>query len=206
MGAIFLSALLVLLCSWYDGIFLYDRELLAQGEWWRFVSGHASHLSLEHGVINLLALIALLIAGYAVVGLGIGTQLICLLLFSLLVSSGFYLLLPELQFYGGLSGILHGLYVLIVTVYAIALTFPAYHGKSTGETSPSYMPFFIGNVMLAVIVVKLVYDLIYSQNRSFIGVDIPVVAESHLLGAMAGLIVAILLLFLLKSGRIRLTH
>ncbi len=88
--------------------FVWQREALSQGEWWRLLSAHLVHLSAQHLLLNLL-------------GLWLVMELLCetlstaawtsLLLVSALGTSVLLLLLqPQLHWYAGLSGVLHGLW------------------------------------------------------------------------------------------------
>ena len=90
-----------------DTAFAWDREALAGGEAWRFLSGHFVHLGWSHLLLNLagLALIAWIVGrawdwrGWLVVSLiSVGV-----------IGAGFWILNPELEWYVGLSGLLHGL-------------------------------------------------------------------------------------------------
>jgi rhomboid family GlyGly-CTERM serine protease len=85
----------------------WDREALAAGEFWRFVTGHFVHLNPGHLVLNFagLALVWVLVGGrYRAPGW-------CLVIaFSVaVIDAGFWFLDPELSWYVGLSGLLHGL-------------------------------------------------------------------------------------------------
>lgn len=90
-----------------DAACAWDRDALADGEVWRFVSGHFVHLGWSHLLLNLagLALIAWIAGrawdwqGWLAVSLAsIGT-----------IGIGFWILNPGLAWYVGLSGLLHGL-------------------------------------------------------------------------------------------------
>ncbi|MEX1993605.1 MAG: rhombosortase [Steroidobacteraceae bacterium] len=85
----------------------YRRPLLAS-EPWRLVSGHFVHLSLMHALLNSVALLLLgrlfaerlrPIEMWAVLGAT-----------PILISLVFWVALPELAWYRGLSGVLHALY------------------------------------------------------------------------------------------------
>lgn len=90
-----------------DGALSWDRSALASGQLWRFFSGHFVHLGWSHLLLNLagLALIAWIVGrtwdwtGWLVVSLAsIGV-----------IGIGFWTLNPALEWYVGLSGLLHGL-------------------------------------------------------------------------------------------------
>lgn len=85
----------------------YERVDILDGEWWRLLSGHVVHLGQSHLLLNL--------AGLALIGWVFGpglraAQWLVLLAGSwLALSAGFLLLEPQLAWYVGLSGLLHGL-------------------------------------------------------------------------------------------------
>ena len=85
----------------------YDRAAIASGDIWRLLSGHLVHLGWSHLLLNAVGflLIGYLVAAFfnlrqwaAIFGVVIiGTDL------------GFWFLEPQLSWYVGLSGLLHGL-------------------------------------------------------------------------------------------------
>jgi rhomboid family GlyGly-CTERM serine protease len=84
----------------------YERDGLAGGEIWRLVTGHLVHLGPAHAAMNLVAL--------AVMAFLFGRLLTrldwCLasLASALVIDAGLYWLSPEIEWYVGLSGVLHG--------------------------------------------------------------------------------------------------
>ncbi len=85
----------------------YDRVWISQGESWRFLSGHVTHLGGSHLALNgagLLLVWFLVGSAYAMHNwvLIIGITL-------LVMNLGFWFLMPELYWYVGMSGLLHGL-------------------------------------------------------------------------------------------------
>ena len=90
-----------------DGALAWDRDALAGGELWRLVSGHFVHLGWSHLLLNVagLALIAWIV-GYAWDWKG----WLAISLVSIgVIGTGFWFLNPGLEWYVGLSGLLHGL-------------------------------------------------------------------------------------------------
>ncbi|RZV36978.1 MAG: rhombosortase [Chromatiales bacterium] len=87
----------------------YTREGVTAGELWRLVTGHFVHLGWTHMWLNL--------AGLAVVVWLVGgifswvRWLLVLGLTVLTIDLGFWFLYPNLAWYVGLSGVLHGLLV-----------------------------------------------------------------------------------------------
>lgn len=89
-------------------LFQFQRDALAQGQIWRLFTGHFIHLGWPHALMNLagLGLVVYLLGE----GLGAGSFLGLILASVLAVDAGLWFLEPELQWYVGLSGVLHGLF------------------------------------------------------------------------------------------------
>lgn len=88
----------------------WDRGQLQAGEVWRLYSGHFVHLGLWHLTLNLLAL-GLLSVLFAE-ELGWRSWMLVLGLLPPFISAGLWWGMPSLQGYAGLSGVLHGVFVL----------------------------------------------------------------------------------------------
>ena len=95
---------------WGDGGRLalrYDRAAVAAGELWRLITGHLVHLGPSHLAMNVLALAIL-----AVVLPALATWRQWLLTFlssALFIDIGLFAFHPSVEWYVGLSGVLHGL-------------------------------------------------------------------------------------------------
>jgi rhomboid family GlyGly-CTERM serine protease len=88
----------------------YDRVAIEAGQWWRIVTGSFVHLGWYHLFLNELGIIVLVLLcpeplsplvwarRIAVLGIGMGL--------------GLWLFVPRLSTYVGMSGIIHGLFVL----------------------------------------------------------------------------------------------
>ena len=85
----------------------FDREAIAAGEVWRLLTAHWVHLSWPHALGNLGGL--LLLAYICGEQLNRAYMLQYLLFSMLFVGGGLYWLAPDLLYYVGLSGVLHGL-------------------------------------------------------------------------------------------------
>jgi len=83
---------------------VYDRVAIAQGEWWRLLSGHWMHSDSGHLTWNLGALLAL---GWIVEAQNRVALLASLLAGTLGVDLMLWLALPELTRYCGISGVLN---------------------------------------------------------------------------------------------------
>ena len=109
----------------------YQRAAIAQGEIWRLLSGHLVHLGTSHLLLNLAGL---LLVWYLVGSVFSWTQWLIVGMISIVgIDLGFWFLQPQLEWYVGLSGVLHGILVagivgairtgrLEILVLAVAVT------------------------------------------------------------------------------------
>ena len=85
----------------------WERDALSGGQLWRFVSGHLVHLGWSHLALNL--------AGLALIAWIVGRAynwrawLFVSVVSIVVMGAGFWFLDPDLEWYVGLSGLLHGL-------------------------------------------------------------------------------------------------
>lgn len=89
--------------------FYFDRQLLAQGQYWRLLTAHLVHANYIHLLLNIsaLALVVMLFDPWVNY-----KQWLALIVMSALVQSlVFYYVLSYVQIYVGLSGVIHSLYV-----------------------------------------------------------------------------------------------
>lgn len=86
----------------------YERgAILDEGEVWRLVSGHLAHLGWRHLLLNGAGLVLVwLLTG---IGMTAGQWMAATVVTLAGIDLGFLLLEPELGWYVGLSGLLHGL-------------------------------------------------------------------------------------------------
>nr|WP_050719957.1 rhombosortase [Aeromonas tecta] len=150
----------------------FDRPLIAQGEGWRIITGNLAHTNGWHLLLNLsgLAVLYSLFREYLT-----GWRLpVLLLLLCSAVGLGIWWWCPQTQWYMGLSGALHGLFVW-GAVQDIR------HRRHSGW------------LMLLGVAIKLGLDF-YSAGESpvaaLIGARVHI--ESHLIGSGAGLLLALL--------------
>jgi rhomboid family GlyGly-CTERM serine protease len=85
----------------------FDRSGIAAGEFWRLLSGHLVHLGSSHTLLNLAGLVLV----WFLVGRAFGwTQWLWIIAGSMAaIDLGLWFGAPSLQWYVGLSGLLHGM-------------------------------------------------------------------------------------------------
>lgn len=148
----------------------YDRTAIAAGQWWRLLTAHFVHLSWRHAVLDLAGLVLLwfLFArdldpwAWAAVTLAAAAAIDC----------GLWLRDPQVTWYLGLSGVLHGVLA--------AAAFVRLRRRDLE-----------GWILAGLLLAKLAYEQIHGA-MPFAG-DMPVIVDAHLYGALGGLAAAIAL-------------
>lgn len=158
-------ALQSLPAAWREPLLL-QRDAFFAGQWWQLLSAHCVHLSWLHLGFNML--------GLAVLQQLFGTQLagwrcwLGVLLIAATVSTVLLACNPTVQWYGGFSGVLTGLYVYAAT---IVLRRQA----------------LLGGAVLCIIGAKVVAEQWQGASIDYSSLSaIPVVVDAHLYGALAG--------------------
>jgi rhomboid family GlyGly-CTERM serine protease len=145
----------------------FDRSGLADGEAWRLLTGHLVHMSWGHFVMNVCGLAALSwvfsreIRAWNWLGIA--------LVSAAAIDAGLYYGNPELQWYVGLSGILHGFWA------AGALRGILYADRSFGALA------------LAGLLGKLLFEYRFGPSdftESLTGANVVTVAHAY--GALGG--------------------
>lgn len=178
MACVLVAALLLLLESGGDPVreaMRLETEGVASGQAWRLVTGHLVHLGWSHALLNITAFI-LIVIGFGrefrltqwllIIGVAAGA-----------IDAGLLLFGPTLEWYVGLSGVLHGL----VTAGAVGL-------HSRGHTAAAL-------IVIGVIAAKVSWELLVgAMPHSVQLAGGPVVVEAHLWGALGGAVAAMLLI------------
>lgn len=151
--------------------FIYQRDLMT-GEPWRWWTAHWVHVGWRHYALNMLAFLSL---PFIFPQLQRQTLLLGLLVLPPLLSAGLYELLPAVQAYAGLSGILHGIFV----VAAIESLFI--------QRERNFAILVLVCFALKIGVEKWMG---YSETAQLI--QAPVLIESHQIGVLTGIIFILL--------------
>lgn len=147
----------------------YERTAVAAGEWWRLLSAHIVHLDARHALLNAagFALVwALFARTYRPLHWTIGIALIVTV-----IDAGFWFFSPGLQWYVGASALLHGL-------FACGIIAMIRHRETSGWAAA------------AVLVIKIAWEQWQGPLPFTPG---PVVTDSHLYGAIGGLLAGVLM-------------
>jgi rhomboid family GlyGly-CTERM serine protease len=148
----------------------YDRAELVQGEWWRLVSAHFVHLDAEHTLLNTLGVVlmwALFARDYTPL-----RWLAIYLVSSLTISAGLWMLNPEVPWYVGASGALHG-------------------AMAAGTLAHLRRRDLDSGILALILVAKLSYEQ-FAGSMPFAG-DANTLVDAHLYGAIGGLALALFL-------------
>jgi rhomboid family GlyGly-CTERM serine protease len=169
-----LIGLLVLLWAGGDATrdaLAYDYRGVLRGEYWRLLTGHFVHFSTSHLALNLagLVLIAVLFPRHYTVS----QWLVIALASALAIDVGLVWLEPQIEWYVGLSGVLHGL----LAAGAVAWW----------RQEPKYLAAALTLIFLG----KLSWE--QSHGALPLSGDLTVVVDAHLDGALGGATVGVAL-------------
>lgn len=154
--------------SIFDELSLYSDKV-STGEIWRLITASLVHFGWAHTLMNVVALVLCVLAFFAEYSL---KKFSLLLLWCCAgVGLGIYFFNPEYTPYAGLSGAIHGLIVV-------------------GLLQTRAYPLWIRAAALALVTAKLVQENSVGYEATDLQQLIPaaVAAESHLYGAIAGII------------------
>ena len=151
----------------------YERSTIQGGEIWRLVTGNLVHLGWEHLLLNLTGLLLI----WLLFGRLLSTRqwLIVTVISCLAVGLGLLLFNPDLDWYVGLSGMLHGLFV-------------------TGLLINLRNGYKLEWLLLLAIVGKLIWEQFHGAMPG--SADIAggaVVVDAHLYGAISGIVTGLFL-------------
>ncbi len=165
---------LVLQFSGLEPTLRFDRQAIEKGHWWLLLSGNFVHLSDSHLGMNM--------AGLALIVALVWTQfnvwqwLLIIIFSSICVGLGLFFFDQQINWYVGFSGTLHGL--IIAGSLADLKRYP-----------------LSASALLAMVSAKLVWEQVAGPlpgSESVAGGS--VVVNSHLYGAIAGLVIGVIML------------
>lgn len=164
-----LLAMLCLILQVYQPRLIYQAELL-WSEPWRLWTAHWVHVGWMHAALNLIALLLLpwIFPQYPVRRFWLILWLGCPLL-----SFCLNVMLPELQRYAGLSGILHGIY------FSAAI-----HAVVTRKDR------LVGWILYVSLTMKLLFENIISGQTTAELIGAPVLTQAHYLGVAVTLLIS----------------
>ncbi|KXI30793.1 rhombosortase [Paraglaciecola hydrolytica] len=158
----------------------FDRDLIVQQQFWRLFSGNLLHTNLNHLLLNSAGVLLL----WALHGQYFKTKqyLLFMTLLCLGTTLSIYGFAPQLRWYVGLSGALHGLFIL-------GAYFDIKHGLLSGW------------LLLIGVLVKVAHEQFYGASddiAELIGANVAI--DAHLYGSLSALVI-ILLLYLKNIKR-----
>lgn len=147
----------------------WDRQMIADGEWWRLVTGHLVHLDMSHAILNLAAVMLVM----ALAGRTWPLHRWCVLVIVAIgaIDAGLWWL-TDFEWYVGFSGVVHAMAAAALVRPLVARDPAAWVAGVLGLT-------------------KLLYEIRFGALPflDWAGgtAAIPVATEVHAFGAVAGL-------------------
>ena len=158
----------------------YQRGSILAGEPWRIFTAHFVHLSWNHLFLNLAGYLLVLFYSFRFVSVWL--WLVTLVVCVLSVGFGLYWISPQVGWYVGLSGILHGLLLLAVLL----------HIKAGDRVSI---------LLLLLVVAKLAWEqLVGPLPEDSISLGGSVIVDAHLYGAIGGLLMGLIVIFFVGAA------
>jgi len=146
--------------------FIYQRQLISEGQIWRLITGHIFHTNGIHLVLNISALWLL----WSLHGhyYSIRNFSALLLVSALICSGGLYYFSPSLIQYVGLSGILHGVFIW-------------------GAVQDILNKEKTGYLLLMGVCLKIAHEQVYGASDEISAlIEASVAIDAHLWGAIGG--------------------
>lgn len=154
-----------------DSALAFHREQAVHGNWWQWLSAHFMHNNFMHYALNMigLSLLYLLHGEYA----NLKSFCVIFLVLSLGISVCLYFFSPNLIWYVGMSGVLHG-------IFAWGVVIDIYLKRKTGY------------LLLIGLIIKLLDEQMF-ESSSFMAdlIEVGVAVNAHLYGAIIGLVLGI---------------
>ena len=158
----------------------YDRSQLDNFQWWRMLTAHFLHTNITHLLLNITGLTLL----WALHGhyFKMSCYISQFFVLCLGTSIGLYFFAGQMQWYVGLSGVLHGLFII-------------------GAYLDIQNQFKTGWIMLSGVWLKVVHEQIYGASEEVAKLIAAHVAiDAHLFGTVTG---SIIILYYLGIKKLR---
>lgn len=170
-----IAALLAVTGEWGRETLRYDRVAISDSQIWRLLSGHLVHLGWSHFLLNAAGLLLIF---YLVASRFTTLQWLIIALVTIAgIDIGFWVWQPQLVWYVGLSGLLHGF-----------LAAGAADGVRTGQVDY--------RMIVAFLLIKLTYEQLIGPLPGSEGTTGGnVIVAAHLYGAISGALVGLYLSF-----------
>ncbi len=143
-------------------LLIYQREEIIQGEVWRVLTGQLLHLSIEHYIYNIVAFLLLYIIAFQLHSKRIFW--LSVIWCNITTGIAIFFLLPNIIWYAGASGFLHGV-ALVMIIQLIK------------------QHRFFGLLFLLLLIIKLVYEQVFGTIGQF---GFNVIVDVHLIGFIFG--------------------
>lgn len=172
-------SVLILFLQFFQDSFVFKRNDINNGQWWRLFSGNLVHTNYPHLALNLAGL---WITGFLFLDyIKPINFIVSLIILIICVGLGIYLFSPSLMWYAGLSGALYGLF-LVGALYATL-----------------NQDYFTGIPLLILIPVKIFWDLLHGGSQSSADlIGVPVATDAHLYGVIGASLICFIILLRLR--------
>ncbi|HWV16739.1 MAG TPA: rhombosortase [Cellvibrio sp.] len=169
LALILLMASFSLLGTNVESLLEFNRSNIQAGEYWRLLTGNLVHFGSYHLLMNLAAFI--LISWTLLRELALKSYIVLLALAALMINLGILWFTPELEIYRGFSGILHGLLV-------------------AGLLLNNFRNKWLSYACVLLVFAKIIHEHSagFEANQLQSLLPVKVAVDSHLYGAIAGLV------------------
>jgi rhomboid family GlyGly-CTERM serine protease len=167
----------------------FDRIAVSQGEWWRVLTGHLTHWNADHLFWDAIM--------FAAIGIFCERKnatrfLVCTAGSMLAISAALWVIIPDMEFYRGLSGVDSALFIL-------AVTFVLREAYSQREWRSMAVAIALGAGFCGKVAFEAVTGMTLFVDSSAAGfTPIPL---AHGVGAIVGVIVGLFPQFARPEGR-----
>ncbi|MFT6904138.1 MAG: rhomboid family GlyGly-CTERM serine protease [Oleiphilaceae bacterium] len=160
----------------------FDRGDIYEGEIWRLITGHFVHLGIYHALMNIIGL--LLIPSIFPAAIDNKNLPKAILFIAVSISLALLTCSPQLDWYLGFSGVLHGLFAFCIVLHL------------SSKMSIDWL-------ILGALTFKVIYEQLPDYDANYLKdyIHAPVAVDAHLYGTLAGIIWGLLTRFRLIPPR-----